>query len=80
MCFIGIFLGENIINTFSESCSAVLLTKWLFAYVLSANNQHLCLDINKVYEKGVAKLGSLVTYTAYTNKFTIGQLKLGLDL
>ena len=40
----------------------------------------ICLEISKVHGNSLAMLGSLVVTTIYTNTFTIGQLKLRLDL
>ena len=65
---------------------AVLLTKWLFIYVLIHKQStyisylSICLVISKVYRIGLAMLGSLVVCTVYTNKCTSGQLKLRLGI
>ena len=52
--------------------SQTINIKWLFIHI-SGNKQI-------VYENSLTMLGSLIMCTAYTNKFTVGQLKLRLGL
>ena len=69
------FLGENI-NTLSR-CFVDKPADCLYFYLQTINIKLLCLHMSG-YKPSTCIWDSLVMYTVYTNKFTVGQLKLRL--